>query len=91
MHSHPLSQPLAVFSAKKAPEEFISEGWNFTSFLPPLKASGWFDSLKHFVECIVKDEEPIVDGKEGRADLEVVLAAYKSSKTGKPVELPLKY
>jgi predicted dehydrogenase len=91
MFSHPLSQPLAVFSAKKIPNEFISEGWNLTSFLPPIKASGWFDSLKHFVNCIVKDKEPMVNGKEGRADLEVVLAAYKSSKTGKPIELPLKY
>jgi len=91
MFSHPLNQPLMVFSAKKVPNEFISEGWTLTSFLPPIKASGWFDSLKHFIDCIIEDKEPIVNGKEGRADLEVVLAAYKSSKTAKPIGLPLKY
>lgn len=91
MFSHPQSQPLAVFSAKNIPNEFISEGWNSTSFLSPIKAMGWFDSLKHFIDCIVKDKEPIINGKEGRADLEVVLAAYKSSKTGKSIKLPLKY
>ncbi|MBI2914836.1 MAG: Gfo/Idh/MocA family oxidoreductase [Firmicutes bacterium] len=42
---------------------------------------------RHFVDCILQGKEPIMSGEEGRKDLEVVLAAYKSAETGLPVEL----
>jgi len=45
---------------------------------------------EHFIDCIINDKKPIMDGREGRKDLEVVLAAYKSAKTGRPVNLPLR-
>ena len=41
------------------------------------------------VEAIRDDRAPYVDAKAGRDALEVVLAIYKSQKTGLPVELPL--
>lgn len=40
-------------------------------------------------EAIRDDRAPYVDAKAGRDALEVVLAIYKSQKTGAPVELPL--
>jgi myo-inositol 2-dehydrogenase/D-chiro-inositol 1-dehydrogenase/scyllo-inositol 2-dehydrogenase (NAD+) len=43
----------------------------------------------HFVECIVKEEEPAVTGEDGRRALEGVLAANRSIQTGRPVHLPL--
>ena len=43
----------------------------------------------HFVECIQSGRSPIMSGLEGRRDLEVVLAAYKSAQTGRTVKLPL--
>lgn len=42
------------------------------------------------VEAIAADRAPYVDAQAGRDALEVVLAIYKSQKTGLPVELPLK-
>ncbi len=43
------------------------------------------------MDCILKDEEPEVKGEDGRAALEVALAAYESARTGKIVELPLSW
>jgi predicted dehydrogenase len=45
---------------------------------------------EHFIDCIINDKRPIMHGREGRKDLEVVLAAYRSARTGRPVKLPLR-
>ena len=70
--------------------------------LAELKASGEFSSqpcdfslghipqIRDMVEAIKEDREPIVNGEEGRKALEIILAIYKSSRTGKPVRLPLR-
>lgn len=42
------------------------------------------------IDAIEKDRKPYVDAVDGRNALELVLAIYKSQKTGKPVQLPLK-
>ena len=42
------------------------------------------------IEAIQQDREPYVDAVAGRNALELVLAIYKSQKTGEPVTLPLK-
>lgn len=46
--------------------------------------------LADVAEAIGEGRAPYVDAKAGRDALEVVLAMYKSQKTGLPVELPLK-
>ncbi|MCD6170765.1 MAG: Gfo/Idh/MocA family oxidoreductase [Candidatus Latescibacteria bacterium] len=53
------------------------------------KVSGFEAECRHFVECILQDKEPITGPKEARADLELVVAAYRSAQTGMPVRLPL--
>lgn len=42
------------------------------------------------IDAIEKDRKPYVDGQAGRNALEVILAIYKSQKTGMPIKLPLK-
>ncbi|MCQ2361431.1 MAG: Gfo/Idh/MocA family oxidoreductase [Acidaminococcaceae bacterium] len=42
------------------------------------------------IDAIKNDRKPYVDAVAGRNALEMVLAIYKSQKTGKPVQLPLK-
>ena len=42
------------------------------------------------MEAITQDRKPYVDAVAGRNALEMILAIYKSQKTGKPVKLPLK-
>ena len=45
--------------------------------------------LRDLIGCIETGREPRCSGEQGRADLEVVMAIYKSERTGGPVELPL--
>lgn len=42
------------------------------------------------IDAIEKDRKPYIDATAGRNALEMVLAIYKSQKTGQPVKLPLK-
>lgn len=42
-----------------------------------------------FLEAIDEGREPLLSGPECRKSVEIILAVYESSKTGKPVELPL--
>lgn len=47
------------------------------------------DEVRDFVRCIVEDTPPPVTGEDGRAAVEMALAAYRSSETGEAVKLPL--
>lgn len=46
--------------------------------------------LKDFIDAILEDRKPRVDGYEGRRSLEIIRAIYKSSSTGEVVKLPLR-
>jgi predicted dehydrogenase len=45
--------------------------------------------MAHFVECVRDDKPPITSGEDGRATLEIILAAYASAGQGRKIELPL--
>ena len=45
--------------------------------------------LAAFVDAILQDKEPPVTGKDGRAAVEIALAAYRSIQVGQKVDLPL--
>jgi len=47
------------------------------------------NAFEHFVRCVRRGTKPISDGREGAKSLEVILAAYRSARTGKRVKLPL--
>jgi len=47
------------------------------------------DEERDFIQCIVDDTPPPVSGEDGRAAVEIVLAAYRSSEIGEAVKLPL--
>lgn len=51
--------------------------------------AGHAAQMADMMEAIEKGRPPAVTGEEGRAALEIVLAVYESSKTGKRVTLPL--
>lgn len=46
--------------------------------------------IQDMVKAVLENREPSVQGDEGRKALEIILAIYESSKTGKAVRLPLK-
>jgi predicted dehydrogenase len=45
--------------------------------------------FRDVVDAIQNQRAPLVDGAEGRRSVEIILAIYKSSETGRPVKLPL--
>lgn len=49
---------------------------------------GYVDQLRYFVDCVLKDEDPMfgIRGEDGLACVEIVLAAYESAETGKTVK-----
>jgi predicted dehydrogenase len=64
-----------------------SKGWTFTVFEEAFN-QGYPQELKHFIDCVREDKEPLVTGEDGRAVLELVYAAYASAKSGAKVNLP---
>jgi predicted dehydrogenase len=55
---------------------------------PTVYGFGHSALFKDFIDSIESDREPLVSGESGKRALEVILAIYKSQKTGKPVDLP---
>jgi UDP-N-acetyl-2-amino-2-deoxyglucuronate dehydrogenase len=49
--------------------------------------TGHARQLADFVEAIEKERAPLVDGREGRRAVEIILAIYRSAKTGQVVTL----
>jgi UDP-N-acetylglucosamine 3-dehydrogenase len=49
---------------------------------------GWL--VNEFVEAIEQDRRPAITGQDARAALEIMIAAYRSAETGRPVDLPLR-
>jgi predicted dehydrogenase len=70
------------------------EGWKFpdTRHWPTMhnKLVGAAKSeMEHFFECILKDQQPLVTGVDGKRSIEVMLAAEMSIAENRIVNLPL--
>jgi myo-inositol 2-dehydrogenase / D-chiro-inositol 1-dehydrogenase len=66
-----------------------TKGWTFTIFEEAFN-QGYPQELKHFIQCVREDKSPLVTGEDGRAVLEIMLAAYHSARTGQKVKLPFR-
>ncbi len=62
-------------------------GWSFTIYEEAWNY-GFPQEMAHFVDCVQNDKQPLETGEDGRAVLEVILAAYESAGTGRKVALP---
>lgn len=94
-----LEQTLSIFGEKGTvclggPDIKRIRVWDFENGLPAaintFEGAEYINLFLDFIDAIEKDRQPLIDGSEGRKALEIVLAAYMSSKTGQPVQLPLK-
>jgi predicted dehydrogenase len=65
----------------------LTRGWSFTAF-EELWNYGFPQEFAHFVDCVANDKQPLETGEDGRAVLEMILAAYASAGTGKKIALP---
>lgn len=45
------------------------------------------ESIRHFVDCVINDKEPMVTGADGLAATRIISAIRESSKKGEPVEI----
>jgi len=59
------------------------------SKVAPAQANGYYEQIAHFVQCILKDEKPMIPPADSRGSLETGLAILKSMELRKPVSLPL--
>ncbi len=62
-------------------------GWSFTIY-EECWNYGFPQEMAHFVACVKNDTAPLVTGKDGRAVLEVIFAAYASAGSGRKIQLP---
>lgn len=65
----------------------IAKRW--VSIYPPRELN-YERMWKHFIECIIKDKQPLVSGEDGARVLEVICGTFKSMETNAWVDLPLK-
>ena len=89
--------PVRVFSSKRRLDD-LPEQWSFYGNIlwqePIIEHSvhEWVTlamrtEVKHFVDCILEDKEPLVSGEDGKKAVEMVLKAYESAKLGKEVTI----
>ncbi|NEU07029.1 Gfo/Idh/MocA family oxidoreductase [Flavihumibacter sp. R14] len=64
-----------------------TQGWSF-AVIEEIYNQGYPQELKHFIECVREDKQPLVTGEDGRAVLEMIYAAYASAGTGMKTALP---
>ncbi|HKQ38738.1 MAG TPA: Gfo/Idh/MocA family oxidoreductase [Verrucomicrobiae bacterium] len=64
-----------------------TKGWTFTIFEEAFN-QGYPQELRHFVQCVREDKQPLVTAEDGRAVMEIMYAAYQSARTGQKVALP---
>lgn len=62
-------------------------GWSFTIY-EEIWNYGFVHEMAHFVDCVQKDQAPLVTGEDARAVLEILFAAYESAGTGRKIMLP---
>lgn len=58
---------------------------------PTVYGFGHAALFRDVVEAIDQGREPLVSGEKGKKALEIILAIYKSQKTGLPVDLPCEF
>ena len=80
------------FADKIPPDDTEEEILRLNQKDPPtVYGFGHTPFFKDFAEVVRLDREPVVSGERGKKALEIILAIYKSQKTGKPVDLPLDF
>jgi predicted dehydrogenase len=65
----------------------LTKGWSFTMYEEEWNY-GFPQELAHFADCVADDRQPSVTGEDGKAVLEIIMAAYASAGSGQKIELP---
>jgi myo-inositol 2-dehydrogenase/D-chiro-inositol 1-dehydrogenase len=73
------------YAVEKAP---ATRGWTFTMF-EELWNYGFPQEMRHFVDCVLHDGEPLETGEDGLAVLQILYGMYQSAGERRHVSLPL--
>lgn len=76
-----------MINRNEQPVEIVKTGlasWSRPEAVPAINHSRL---IKDFIQAILENRDPMVDGREGRKSLEVVMTIYESSKTGRKILL----
>ena len=69
------------------PPVMLMNGSETVEFQVPTDWMAGFDgAADHFIECILQDKQPDLDAEFSKRVLQLALAAYQASDTGRPVE-----
>jgi predicted dehydrogenase len=71
-----------------APGGAPTRGWTYTVW-EEFFNNGFPQEDDHFIACVADDLQPQEAGEDGRAVLEILVAAYASARTGHKVPLPI--
>jgi scyllo-inositol 2-dehydrogenase (NAD+) len=63
--------------------------YDFVPYIMERFGEAYINELNYFVDCIYNGQNPTVTGQDGRAALEIALAATQSYKEARPIEIPL--
>lgn len=81
-----LGSPVLAFM-ENPPEGGKANAWQ--ELKVPEARGGRQAMVEGFSQAVLEGKEPPATGLDGRKALEMIVAAYRSAETGKPVELPL--
>lgn len=75
-------------------EEMMLEQWKQedTEFFNSIDPMQYFHERQNenFLQAIIQDTKPLIDGEDGRRTVEIFTAIYRSNRDKKPVNFPLK-
>src|SRR5207249_11397117 len=74
---------LERYVAKQPPEVL----YEYDPRQPGEGAKNFVGECEHFVDCIVRDREPLTNGRESRKSMAAILAAYRGDDTDRIVWL----
>jgi len=78
----PVSVRLATVGEGKDPNQVLED------IHPAVEpGSGWENAVHHFIDCVIKKENPLVTGVDAARSMAVILAAYESAEKGKWVKV----
>jgi predicted dehydrogenase/sugar phosphate isomerase/epimerase len=79
-----------IMGEQKADSETIADRGTGAADAQAITNEGHVMQITDFMQAILENREPMINGEEGRKPLEIILAVYEAAKTGKRVKLPLK-
>lgn len=74
---------------EEAPAASSAEGMGGASNPSAISDIGHIRQIADMVDAVQNDRSPMIDGREGRKAIEIILGIYEASRTGRIVELPL--